>query len=63
MKVCLGGTFDLLHKSIKKLISKAFETAQEINLKRVENEKKLLKIIKIPFVLAENDKPISSTRI
>ena len=47
----------------KKLISKAFETTQEINLKRVENEKKRLKIIKFPFILTENDKPISSTRI
>ena len=40
-----------------------FETAQEINLKRVNNGKKPLKIIKIPFVLAEDGKPISSTRI
>lgn len=40
-----------------------FETAQKINLKRVENRKKPLKIIKIPFVLAEDGKPISSTRI
>ncbi len=138
MKVCLGGTFDLLHKGHKKLINKAFEiagkngfvfiglatnkmtkrkkivetieerqkklleylikkcfidralikpiadkygpsieedfdaiivspetfeTAQKINLKRVENRKKPLKIIKIPFVLAEDGKPISSTRI
>lgn len=138
MKVCLGGTFDFLHKGHKKLISKAFETAgkdgfvfiglttnkitkrkkfvkkieerqkklqeflidkrfidralikpivdkygpsiegdfdaivvspetfetaQEINLKRVKNGKKPLKIIKIPFVLAEDGKPISSTRI
>lgn len=138
MKVCLGGTFDLLHKGHKKLINKAFEiagkngfvfiglttnkmtkrkkivetieerqkklqefliekcfidraliipiidkygpsiegdfdaivvspetfeTAQEINLKRVNNGKKPLKIIKIPFVLAEDGKPISSTRI
>ena len=138
MKVCLGGTFDLLHKGHKKLIDKAFEiagkngfvfiglatnkitkrkkivgtykerqkklqeylfekcsidralikpiadkygpsieddfdaivvspetfeTAEEINLKRVEKGKKPLKIIKIPFVLAEDGKPISSTRI
>ena len=138
MKVCLGGTFDLLHKGHKKLIDKAFEiagkngfvfiglttkkitkrkknvgtfeerqknlqeylfqkcfidrvlikpiadkygpsieddfdaivvssetfeTAEEINLKRVEKGKKPLKIFKIPFVLAEDGKPISSTRI
>jgi len=138
MRVCIGGTFDLLHKGHKKLINKAFEkagkngfvfiglttnkmtkrkkfvgsieerkknlkeylsekcfinraliksitdkygpsidgnfdaivvspetfeTAEEINLKRVENGKKPLKIIKIPFVLAEDGKPISSTRI
>jgi pantetheine-phosphate adenylyltransferase len=138
MNICVGGTFDLLHKGHKKLINKAFEiagkngfvfiglttnkittrkkfvksfeerqkklqeflsekcfidraliipitdkygpstkgdfdaiivspetydTAKEINLKRVENKKKPLKIIKIPFVLAEDGKPISSTRI
>ncbi len=40
-----------------------FDTAQKINLKRAENRKKPLKIIKIPFVLAEDGKPISSTRI
>jgi pantetheine-phosphate adenylyltransferase len=40
-----------------------FETAKEINLRRVEKGKKPLKIIKIPFVLAEDGKPISSTRI
>lgn len=138
MKVCLGGTFDLLHKGHKKLIDKSFEiagkngfvfiglstnkitkrkkivgtykerqknlqdylfekcfidralikpisdkygpsieddfdaivvspetfeTSEEINLIRVEKGKKPLKIIKIPFVLAEDGKPISSTRI
>ena len=40
-----------------------FETAQEINKKRIENKKKPLKIIKIPYVLAGDGKPISSTRI
>ena len=138
MRICIGGTFDLLHKGHKKLIDKAFKiagkngfvfiglavnkmtkrkksvgkfeerkkklkdylfeksfidralikqitdkygpsvegdfdaivvspetikTAEEINIKRVENGKKPLKIIQIPFVLAEDDKPISSTRI
>jgi len=138
MKVCIGGTFDIIHEGHKKLINKAFETAKEdgfvfiglttikvtmgkkfvkpieerkknlqnylsekwfknrylikpindkygpsingdfdaiivspetyetaakINLIRVENKKKPLKIIKIPFVLAKDGKPISSTRI
>jgi len=39
------------------------ETAEEINDKRTEIGKKPLKIIKIPFVLAEDGKPISSSRI
>jgi pantetheine-phosphate adenylyltransferase len=138
MRVCIGGTFDHLHKGHKKLIDKAFEiagkngfvfiglttkkftkrkklirtieqrqqklkdflsekclidralikpisdkygpsiegdfdaivvspetfeTAKEINLKRMEKGKKPLKIIKINFVLAEDGNPISTTRI
>jgi pantetheine-phosphate adenylyltransferase len=138
MKVCIGGTFDILHDGHKSLIKKAFEvagnngyvfigitsgniikhkkvirpfeerknsvkrfliqqkpnqkfeikpinnkygpsiiedfeaiivspatkhTAQEINEKRKELKKNPLKIIEIPFVLAQNHKPISSTRI
>ena len=137
MKVCVGGTFDNLHKGHKKLIEKAievagndgfvfigltkskinkrkkigkfkerqkklieylveknflnrasiqpiadkygpsiegdfdaivvspetYETAQEINKRRIKNDKKQLKIIKIPFILAQDGKPISSTRI
>ncbi|MGF3554641.1 MAG: pantetheine-phosphate adenylyltransferase [Thermoplasmatota archaeon] len=138
MKVCIGGTFDLLHKGHKKLIDKAFEvagkngfvfiglttkkitkrkktvetieerekelkkylteknfinrafikpisdkygpsveedfdaiivspetyeTAEKINIKRIKKKKKPLKIIKIPFVLADDGKTISSTRI
>ena len=138
MRVCIGGTFDLLHKGHKKLIDKAFEvagrngfvfigittgnmleskksvknlderinnlkqylnekgyinnaiikpikdrygptltddfdaivvspetikTAEEINKKRIENGEKQLKIIQIPFILAKDGSPISSTRI
>lgn len=38
-------------------------TAKEINQKREQRGKKPLEIIKIPFVLAKDGKPISSTRI
>lgn len=38
-------------------------TAEEINKKRIQHGKKPLQIISIPFVLAEDEKPISSTRI
>lgn len=37
--------------------------AIQINKERISRNKKQLKIIKIPFVLAEDGKPISSTRI
>lgn len=138
MKVCLGGTFNYLHKGHKCLIQKAIEAAgkngsifigittknliknkkvlkpfeyrkkdiekylflkgilditiikqiddkygptldedfdviivspetisaaEEINQKREKKGKKPLKIIQIPFVLAKDGKPISSTRI
>lgn len=39
------------------------KTAEEINNKRRKLGKKPLKIIKIPFILAENGAPISSSRI
>ena len=138
MKVCIGGTFDILHQGHKTLIEKAFEiagthgsvfigvatgellqqkndvkplderkksierylsnkgvldqaiiqsitdkygplldedfdvivvspetvkTAEEINRKRKSNGKKPVEIIQIPFVLANDKKPISSSRI
>lgn len=138
MRVCIGGTFNRLHKGHKSLIKKAFEvagmkgsvfigvtsgeiikrkedvssfkirkkaiedflsqeeltgevtveqiydkygpsvkeefdaivvspetinTAKEINKKRKRLNKKQLKIIQIPFVLAEDNTPICSTRI
>jgi len=138
MKVCIGGTFNILHKGHKTLINKSFEvagvdgtvfiglasgklvkskigikslykrktelekylkkkkflkkatiqqitdkygptliqdfdaivvspetlkTAEEINIKRKEKGKKPMKIIQIPYVLAEDGKPISSSRI
>ena len=138
MKVCIGGTFDIIHKGHELLISKAFEiasengivfigitsddliknkketrsfnsrkksvkeflekketldkaiikkisdkfgptvdedfdaivvspetvkTAKEINKFRKIKGKKPIKIVKIPFVLADDGKPISSTRI
>jgi len=138
MKVCIGGTFNFLHKGHKSLIKKAFDiagkkgyvfigitsdkliekkrdiqpfekrkktiekfiselrinekfvikpiynrfgptikedfdviivspgtlaTAHEINKKRQELMKNPLKIVEIPFVLAQDNKPISSTRI
>ena len=38
-------------------------TAEEINEKRIQNMKKPLEIIQIPFILAKDGFPISSTRI
>ena len=138
MKVCIGGTFNILHKGHKSLIDRAYDfagkngsvfiglatgklvehkksvkslelrkknlgeyltkkgfisrstiksiedkygpsidedfdaivaspetikTAEEINKKRIQKGKKPLRIIQVPFVLAKDGKPISSTRI
>ena len=41
----------------------SYKTALEINKKRRNLGKKPLKIFKIPYILAEDKKPISSTRI
>jgi len=38
-------------------------TAEEINYKRRQKGKKLLEIVQIPFVLANDNIPISSSRI
>jgi len=39
------------------------ENAQEINEKRMQKQKNPLEIISIPYILATDKKPISSTRI
>jgi len=39
------------------------KNAEELNKKRIKSGKNPLKLIEIPFVLAEDNKPISSTRI
>ena len=40
-----------------------YETAVEINKKRLKRKKKLIEIVQINFVLAEDGKPISAERI
>ena len=40
-----------------------YSTAEEINIKRRDRNMKPLAIIEIPFVLAEDQQPISSSRI
>ena len=54
----IDGNFDAIIVS-----PETFNTALEINNKRKKIGKKSLKIIKILYVLAEDEKPISSTRI
>jgi len=43
--------------------TETFKTAEEINRKRRKNGRKTLKIMQIPFILAEDGFPISSSRI
>ena len=52
------GNFDAIIVS-----PETFKNAEDINKKRIENGKKPLKIVKISYVLAEDNEPISSTRI
>ena len=54
----INGDFDVIIVS-----PETYKTAKEINQKRIEKGKKPLVIIQIPFVLADDVKPISSTRI
>lgn len=54
----MGGNFDAIVVS-----PETKSTAEEINEKRLQRGKKPLQIIVIPFVLSEDGKPISSTRI
>ena len=54
----INGNFDAIVVS-----QETVKTANEINLKRKEKGKKPLKIIQIPFVLAKDGLPISSSRI
>ena len=54
----LEGDFDAIIVS-----PETVETANEINKKRRNNGLNPLKIVKIPYVMAEDNKPISSTRI
>ena len=41
----------------------SIKNAERLNIKRMGNNRKPLKIIELPFVLADDNKPISSTRI
>ena len=69
IKVKIGPIYDKFGPSIKEdfdaiVVSPETETtADEINKERKKLQKKPLKIILISFVLAEDDLPISSTRV
>jgi pantetheine-phosphate adenylyltransferase len=54
----IEGEFDAIVVS-----SETIKTAEEINIRRKNLDKKPLKIIQIPFVLADDGNPISSSRI
>jgi len=54
----LGEDFDYIVVS-----PKTYKTAVLINKKRQKTNKKPIKIVKIKFILAQDKKPISSTRI
>lgn len=56
--IAVDGDFDAIIVS-----PETMKTAQEINNKRLSKAKNVLQIIQIPFVLAGDNKPISSTRI
>jgi pantetheine-phosphate adenylyltransferase len=56
--VSIDGDFDAIVVS-----NETLPTAEEINERRKEKGKKSLNIVCIPFILADNGKPISSSRI
>ncbi|MFH1100734.1 MAG: pantetheine-phosphate adenylyltransferase [Methanobacteriota archaeon] len=56
--ITIDGDFDAIIVS-----PETIENAHDINKKRISLGKKPLRIIEIPHVLAEDNKPISSTRI
>jgi pantetheine-phosphate adenylyltransferase len=57
-KLAISGDYDAMITS-----PETKENAIRINEKRVEQNKKPLQIIEVPYVLAEDQKKISSTRI